>query len=250
MKLRTLAIVTVALLLAGPLFGEEGAPLKEKRDRVSYAYGVEVGRVLKNQSVDLNLEVLKEAVRAVLSGEKLLLSDHEMAEIRAGAEKEASDLKEKRHTAMAEKNRKEEEKFLGDNRKKEGVVELPSGLQYKVIKAGAGKKPKEDDMIMVNYRVALLDGTEIESSREKGAPQTFALENVVPGWREGALLMGTGSIWRLFVPSRLAYGEDGVGAVLGPNTMLIFDLELLKILDKPVENADDKSADKTQERGG
>ena len=122
---------------------------------------------------------------------------------------------------------------------------LPSGLQYKVIKAGSGRTPKKEDMLEVHYRVGLIDGTEIENSKKKGGPQTFSLENVVPGWREGAMLMKTGSIWQLFVPSRLAYGEDGVGEAIGPNTMLIFDLELVKILDKPVEESGDKPGDRT-----
>lgn len=231
----------MVFIIAGPLFGEERMPLKEKRDRVSYTVGVDIGTTLKKQSVDVNVEVLKEAIRDVLTGKKLLLTDAEMAEIRVQTEKEGTERKEKQMKAIAEKNRKEEEKFLAENKSKEGVICLPSGLQYKVIRAGSGGKPKEDDVVLVHYRVALLDGTEVENSHKKAKPESFELENVIPGWREGAQLMQVGSHWRLFIPSKLAYGEDGVGELLGPNTMLIFDLELLKILDKTEEKAADKA---------
>jgi FKBP-type peptidyl-prolyl cis-trans isomerase FklB len=239
MKVRIL-ICAVMICLACPLFAEERAPLKEKRDRMSYTIGVDIATTLKKESVDVNIDVVREAMRDVLSGGKLLLTDKEMAEIKAGAEKDISEKKKSDMAALSEKNRKEEEKFLAENKNKEGVVTLPSGLQYKIVKAGAGVKPKEDDVISVHYRVMRLDGSEIESSHKKGEPETFSLDNVVPGWREGAMLMPSGSKWTLFVPSKLAYGEDGVGEIVGPCAMLIFDLELVKVFDKPAQSLDDK----------
>ncbi len=244
MKVRIAVVCIISICLAGPLFGEERAPLKEKRDKVSYAVGVDIGRLLKKQSVDVNLDVLKEGIRDALTGGKLLLTEDEISETKTAIEKEITEQKQVKGVAVAEKNKREEDKFLAENKNKEGVITLPSGLQYKVIKAGTGKKPKEDDMVSVHYVVSRIDGSEIENSYKKGGPETFVLENVVPGWREGSLLMQSGAKWRLFIPSRLAYGEDGVGELVGPNTLLIFDLELVKVLDPP---ASEKTGDKTQE---
>ncbi|MDR2017450.1 MAG: FKBP-type peptidyl-prolyl cis-trans isomerase [Syntrophobacterales bacterium] len=244
MKVRILVCI-ITLSLAVPVWAEEREPLKDKRDRVSYTIGVDIGRLLKKELVDVNLDVFKEAVKDVLSGAKLALTEDEIAEIRSVVGKDIGSEKEKNRQALAEQNKAEEEKFLAANKNKEGIVTLPSGLQYKVINTGAGQTPKEDDLVSVHYRVSLLDGTEIESSYAKNAPATFDLENVIQGWREGAQLMQTGSKWRFFIPSNLAYGEDGVGEFLGPNIMLIFDLELLKILDKSKENP----AEESQEKG-
>jgi FKBP-type peptidyl-prolyl cis-trans isomerase len=234
-KGRIVVCCIAVLCLAGLSWGEERASLKDKRDRTSYAIGVEMGRLLKQQSLDVNLDIVQGAMKDVFSGGKLLLSDDEMTAVKAGMEADRTEGKDKQRVALAEKNRKEEEKFLAENKTKEGVVTLPSGLQYKVIKAGTGKTPKEDDLVSVRYRVSLIDGTEIENSHHKSNVETFDLENVVVGWRQGARLMQEGAQWRLFVPSHLAYGEDGVGELLGPNTTLIFDLELVAVLDKPRE---------------
>jgi FKBP-type peptidyl-prolyl cis-trans isomerase FklB len=234
MKVRVL-VFAVIVCFAGPLWAQQGAPLKDSRDRMSYTVGVDIANTLKKQSIDVNLDVVGRGMADVLSGGKLLLSDEEMAEAKRTIEKEVSDRKNAVVAALSEKNKKEEEKFLVENKAKKGVVCLPSGLQYMVLKEGTGKKPKEDDAIAVHYRVMRLDESEIESSYKKPEPETFSLENVVPGWREGAMLMPAGSKWRLYVPSKLAYGEDGVGEIIGPNTMLIFELELVRIIEKPAQ---------------
>ena len=129
----------------------------------------------------------------------------------------------------AEKNKKEGEAFLAENKKKEGVVTLPSGLQYKVIKEGDGQMPKDTDMVTVNYRGTLVDGTEFDSSYKRGNPATFPVNGVIPGWQEALKLMKVGSKWQLFVPAGLAYGEKGAGSTIGPNATLIFEVELLSI---------------------
>jgi FKBP-type peptidyl-prolyl cis-trans isomerase FklB len=231
MKVRILACI-ITLCVAGPLFGEEAGPSKEIKDKWSYTLGVELGNTLKKQSTDINVNMLQEGIKDVFSGAKIRFTDKEMAEIKATMESEMSTAREKRTKALADKNRKEEERFLSENKGKEGVVALPSGLQYKVLKNGAGPVPKEDDQVSVHYRVARTDGTEIESSYKKGEPGTFALDNVIPGWKEGVCMMKEGSKWQFYIPSKLAYGEDGVGEVVGPNSMLVFDLELVKIMDK------------------
>jgi FKBP-type peptidyl-prolyl cis-trans isomerase len=240
-------ISIIVLFFAGPLFGQERALLKEKKDRMSYAIGVDVGNSLIKQHVDVNLDVLKEAIGDVLSNRKLLLTDKERAEIKADVERDMAEEKARRQKTAAEKNRKEEEKFLAENKLKNGVVTLPSGLQYTIVTDGAGKVPKEDDMVSAHYRVSLIDGTEVEDSQKKGEPGEFVLENVIPGWREGVGMMKTGSKWRLFIPSKLAYGEDGVGELVGPNTMLIFDIDLLKIIDRPDQKTTEETEAKTED---
>ena len=243
----TIIAVIIAVALVGTGFAAEKAPpLKDKRDKVSYTVGADVGMLLKKQSVDVNLEVLMQAIKDALAGAPLRLSEKEMADIRSEVGKEVTAGREKEKIAIAEKNRKEEERFFAENKTKEGVVTLASGLQYKVLKAGSGKTPKENDLVTVHYRVTLLSGKEIESSYGKPEPDTFDLENVVPGWREGARLMQPGAKWRLFVPSKLAYGEDGVGELLEPNSTLIFDIELFKITEKPPETEEADAGEKPE----
>ena len=135
---------------------------------------------------------------------------------------------------ISEKNKKEGETFLAENKKKEGVKTLPSGLQYKVITEGTGKMPKETDTVTTHYRGTLIDGTEFDSSHKRGQPATFAVKGVIKGWTEALQLMKEGSKWQLFIPSELAYGERGAGQTIGPYATLIFDIELISIQ----ENAD------------
>jgi FKBP-type peptidyl-prolyl cis-trans isomerase FklB len=131
--------------------------------------------------------------------------------------------------AQGEKNKKEGEAFLAENKKKEGVKTLPSGLQYKVIKEGTGKSPKATDKVSTHYRGTLIDGTEFDSSYKRGQPATFPVNGVIPGWTEALQLMKVGSKWQLFIPSKLAYGERGAPPVIGPYSVLIFTVELLAI---------------------
>ena len=134
--------------------------------------------------------------------------------------------------SLEEKNKKDEETFLADNEKKEGVKTLPSGLQYKVIQAGTGKKPNLTDTVMVHYRGTLVDGIEFDSSYRRGQPATFPVSGVIPGWTEALQLMEVGSKWQLFVPSKLAYGERGAGRSIEPNATLIFEIELISIQER------------------
>jgi FKBP-type peptidyl-prolyl cis-trans isomerase FklB len=137
---------------------------------------------------------------------------------------------------MGEKNKKEGEAFLAANKKKEGVITLPSGFQYKAIKEGTGKTPKATDTVTVNYRGTLIDGTEFDSSYKRGQPATFRVNGVIAGWTEALQLMKEGSKWELFIPANLAYGERGAGAAIGPNAVLIFEVELISV--KPAESGE------------
>jgi FKBP-type peptidyl-prolyl cis-trans isomerase FklB len=133
---------------------------------------------------------------------------------------------------LGEKNKKEGEAFLSENRKKEGIKALPSGLQYKVVKAGTGKKPKSTDTVTTHYRGTLIDGTEFDSSYRRGQPASFPVSGVIPGWTEALQLMEEGAKWQLFIPPNLAYGERGAGSQIGPNATLIFEIELISIQEK------------------
>jgi FKBP-type peptidyl-prolyl cis-trans isomerase len=209
---------------------------KTEKEKLSYSLGVEMVVNLKRQKTEIDVDTLVRGIKDALSGEKLLMSDHD---IRASIDLFQVELKQKqiqaRKTATgntqqaAEDNRKAGEAFLAENRTKEGVVTLPSGLQYKVLTKGDGKKPSEPDAVEVNYRGTLIDGTEFDSSFRGGKPATLKLATVIGGWKEALQLMPAGSKWQIYIPPQLAYGERGSGSQIGPNATLIFEVELLAV---------------------
>ncbi len=224
MKLRMIVILGV-LFLASLVNAQEKPVLKNQKEKVSYIIGMDIGNNLKKQSVDADPNSLLRGIQDALSGAKPLLSKEEIQETMVAFQKE-----------MAEKQKQRGEAFLSENKKKEGIKTLPSGLQYKIIKAGTGKKPKSNDTVTVNYRGTLIDGTEFDSSFRRGQPATFPVSGVIPGWTEAMQLMAEGAKWELFVPSNLAYGERGAGGLIGPNATLIFEVELISVQ----ENKQDK----------
>jgi FKBP-type peptidyl-prolyl cis-trans isomerase FklB len=163
------------------------------------------------------------------SGGKPLLTEQEVQETVATFQKEMMAKQEELAKKLGEKNKEEGEAFLAENKKKEGVKVLPSGLQYKVVKAGTGGKPKLTDTVTTHYRGTLIDGTEFDSSYRRGQPVSFPVAGVIPGWTEALQLMEEGSKWQLFIPPNLAYGERGAGRDIGPNATLIFEIELISI---------------------
>ena len=196
--------------------------LKTQQDKVSYMIGFQTGQNLKKQGIEVDLKLLKRGLIDGLSGDKPLLSDAELKEVIMTLQKDVL-------TRLSEKNKKDGEAFLANNKTKPGVVTLPSGLQYKVLTAGTGPTPKADDTVTVNYQGTLIDGTEFDSSYKRGTPAKFGVSQVIPGWTEALKLMKVGAQWQLFIPANLAYGEQGAGRVIGPNTVLIFKVELLSI---------------------
>ena len=211
------------------------APLSTSKDKLSYAIGTDVGRKLKSQSIEVDPDIVERGLRDALTDSKAAMTDEEMRSTLMDLTKQ---LREKQMAAAkeaGEKNKKEGDDFLATNKGKDGVVALPSGLQYKVLKAGDGQKPKASDTVVCNYRGTLIDGTEFDSSYKRGQAATFPVGGVIKGWTEALQLMPVGSKWQLFVPSNLAYGERGAGAGIGPNSTLIFEVELLSI-----QGADEK----------
>lgn len=223
--------LTAGLLLAfsGALFAQN-VP-KEPKDKVSYSIGANIGSDLKRSELEINPTYLAQGIQDAFAG-KTVMTEEEM---KATLQTFQEDLKTKMQAklkAAAEKNKADADKFLEENKKKEGVKTTASGLQYKVITEGKGPKPKASDTVSVNYRGTLLNGKEFDKST---SPVTFPLEGVIPGWTEALQLMPVGSKWQLFIPPSLAYGENAPPSI-GPNQLLIFEVELLEI--KAPEKAD------------
>lgn len=228
MKLRWIAALGIVLLASQVNAGEK-LVLKDQKDKVSYSMGINIGSNLKRQSVDINPDALIQGVKDALSGGKTLMTEQEVNETIMTFQKEMIAKQQARLKELGEKNKKEGEAFLAENKKKEGVITLPSGLQYKVIKEGDGKIPKLTDTVTIHYRGTLIDGTEFDSSYKRGQPATFPIKGIIAGFSEALQLMKVGSKWQLFIPSNLAYGERGAGDDIGPNTTLIFEIELISI---------------------
>jgi FKBP-type peptidyl-prolyl cis-trans isomerase FklB len=220
--------LTVMFMTTGAYSADEVA-LKTQKDKVSYSMGLNLGNSLMRQPFEVDVDLFMTGFTDAVKKRKPLMTDQEMRETEIAFQKEMGEKQAQMLKAAAEKNKKEGEAFLAENKKKEGVKVLPSGLQYKVIKEGTGAIPKATDSATVNYNGTLINGTEFDSSYKRGQPATFQVNGVIKGWTEALQLMKAGSKWQLFVPSDLAYGEKGAGPQIGPNAVLIFEVELLSI---------------------
>ena len=218
--------------------------LKTQKEKFSYALGMNTGKRmaegLKKQSVPYDPVLLTRGLKDALAGGKTLLTDEEAQAVMTDMQKEMHEKQQAQMQAAGAVNKKEGETFLAANKGKEGVVALPSGLQYKILKEGTGPKPTASDSVVCNYRGTLINGTEFDSSYKRGQPATFPVGGVIKGWTEALQLMPVGSKWQLFIPSDMAYGERGAGADIGPDSTLIFEVELLSIEDKSKEKTPDK----------
>jgi FKBP-type peptidyl-prolyl cis-trans isomerase FklB len=218
--------------------------LSTKKDKVSYAIGADLGGKLKSSSIDVDPNILTRALKDTLTGAKPAMSDDE---IRATLSDLTKDLQQKQTAATkekSEKNRKEGEEFLASNKSKEGIVALPSGLQYKILKAGDGPKPTAADTVVCNYKGTLIDGKEFDSSYKRGQPATFPVGGVIKGWTEALQLMAVGSKWQLFIPPDLAYGDRQAGPDITPGSTLVFEVELMSIQPKTAAAPDSAAPDK------
>src|SRR5208283_1506005 len=199
---------------------------KSQKDEVSYALGMSMGTDLRKESVEVDADILLQGLKDSLAGAKTKITEDEA---RAALQRFQSDLR----VRNAEKNRSEGEAYRAANKAKEGVVTLPSGLQYKILTAGTGPKPILTDRVTCHYRGTLIDGTEFDSSYKRSEPSTFPVNRVIKGWIEALQLMPVGSKWQLVIPPDLAYGPNGNGPLIGPNATLVFEVELLSIEGKP-----------------
>ena len=216
-------IATVAALaLAMPVVAQEKTQFKDQKDKASYAIGLNIGMNLGKQKIAINPDAFAAGVKDGMSG-KPKMTEAEVKETMTTFEKDM----EAQQAAAGDKNAKDGEKFLAENKKKDGVKTTASGLQYKVVKDGTGSRAKETDTVTVNYRGTLIDGTEFDSSYKRGEPATFPLNAVIKGWTEGLQLMNTGAKYQFFIPASLGYGARGAGGDIGPNSTLIFEVELI-----------------------
>jgi len=221
--------ILALFFMAAPVLAAESTPLKSQKDKTSYALGINLGKSIKQQlPAEIAPELFIKGFKDALLGANPLLSEEEMRTVVTAFQKEMTTKQKETMKIQGEKNKKEGEAFLAENKKKEGVKTLASGLQYKVIKEGTGKSPKSTDMVSTHYQGTFINGTEFDSSYKRGEPATFSVNGVIPGWTEALQLMKVGSKWQLFVPSKLAYGERGQGPI-GPNAVLVFNVELLSI---------------------
>jgi FKBP-type peptidyl-prolyl cis-trans isomerase FklB len=248
MKIRL--AVMVAGMLCGSAMARQGSPagttkapasqaksgagpaLVTTKDKQSYAIGMNFGRGLKQQPIDIDPAIVTRGVRDALSGAELAMTDEEMKQTLTALQGELQKRQEAMREQMIETNKKEGEAFFAANKTKEGIVTLPSGLQYKILTAGNGPKPTASDSVVCNYRGTLINGKEFDSSYKRGQPATFPVGRVIKGWTEALQLMPVGSKWQLFVPGDLAYGDRGAGPDIGPGATLIFEVELISIQEK------------------
>lgn len=229
MKIR-ITVVMIGILAFGSWGqAQESKELKDQKEKLSYVIGVDIGKALQKQGVPIDPEIVSKGIKDGVSGGKLLMSDQEIQETMMAFQKEMRAKQEEANKQLGEMNKKEGETFLAQNKTKEGVTTLPSGLQYKVVKAGTGKKPKATDTVVTHYKGTLLNGTEFDSSFKRNQPATFKVNGVVRGWTEALQLMEEGAKWILYVPAALAYGDRGAGQQIGPNATLIFEVELISI---------------------
>jgi FKBP-type peptidyl-prolyl cis-trans isomerase len=204
--------------------------LKTFDQKISYVLGREIGNSLSASPSQIDIDLFMRGLKDVMDKRPSPISEEEEDQVKAQFSAQMKEEQSKRWAEQAEKNRKEEEDFLAKNKAQKGVLSTESGLQYQVLRAGKGPKPKEADKVKVNYRGTLLDGTEFDSSYARNQPAVFSVGGVIPGWTEGLQLMDVGGKYRLWIPSRLAYGNRGAGRQIGPNAMLIFEVEPLEIV--------------------
>jgi FKBP-type peptidyl-prolyl cis-trans isomerase FklB len=228
--------------------------LTTRKQKFSYALGMDIGNKvgpsLKQNSVEVDPNLVSQGLKDAMTGAKTRLTPEEAEAVLKEVQTEVGKQRQEKAQEAAAKNKTEGDAFLAANKGKEGVVTLPSGLQYKILTAGTGPKPTPSDSVVCNYRGTLINGTEFDSSYKRGQPATFGVGQVIKGWTEALQLMPVGSKWQLYIPANLAYGERGAGAEIGPDSTLIFEVELLSIQDKTKDSQskDDKAGEKKDDK--
>jgi len=220
-------VLTLVPVRAG---AESPATLATPKDKVSYALGVQAAKSMKQQGIDVDPDLMMRGLKDALSGKKLLLPESDLGKALRMYQAELRQKRTAEQRLAAAENQKKGDAFLAANAKKDGVVTLPGGLQYKILKAGQGNVPTVADRVQVQYRGTHIDGTEFDSSYDKATPTTIPVKGAtIAGWTEALTRMPVGSKWQLVIPPNLAYGTRGAGSIVGPNETLIFELELLAI---------------------
>lgn len=228
-EVRSYAGFILLCLVLLPAFGCAKKNMKTQNEKVGYSIGWDIGNNLLEQGIDADLDFMKEGIKDALAGVPARLTLEERREVMMALTEELQKKQASAGGELAEKNKLEGDAFLKQNSKKEGVKTTASGLQYKVIKKGAGASPAATDSVTVHYSGTLIDGTEFDSSYKRGQPATFPLNGVIRGWTEALQLMKEGAKYELYIPSELGYGQRGSGGAIGPNAVLIFTVELISV---------------------
>lgn len=216
-------------MLAADAVDAKAAP-KTDREKASYSIGISLGSSWKKNSLDLDVDMVAKGIKDGMSGGAAAMTEDEVKEALNSFQNQMMAKQQEKAKVLGEKNKKDGETYLAENKKKDGVKTTASGLQYKVIKEGTGAVPKAENTVKTNYKGTLIDGTEFDSSYKRGEPAEFPVNGVIKGWTEALQMMKVGSKYQLFIPSELAYGEQGAGNVIGPNAVLVFEIELLEIV--------------------
>lgn len=219
--------------------GQQASDQMSQQQKVSYMLGMQIGRSLSQLDTEIDLDVFSDAVRDVLEGRETKLSESEAKTVRQAFMQQRREQQQAKRREQAQKNKTAGDAFLAENKQREGITVTDSGLQYRVIEEGSGKSPGPANKVKVHYKGMLIDCyqepkdecTQFDSSYERGEPASFQLDGVIPGWTEGLQLMKEGAKYELFIPSDLAYGERGAPGPIGPNETLIFEVELLEVLE-------------------
>ncbi|MDX9873985.1 MAG: FKBP-type peptidyl-prolyl cis-trans isomerase [Spongiibacteraceae bacterium] len=234
---RVLLVAAVAAVVAGCNEQQQEVELQTEEQKVSYGMGLNLGARIQEEFA-LDVDAFALGMRHAVEGGERRMSDEEIAAaVQSFQEKQMAKL-EAEFQQQSDANKAQSEEYLAANAAKEGVVTTDSGLQYRVIEQGEGAVPTIDDMVQVHYRGTLVDGTEFDSSYQRGEPVSFPVAGVIPGWTEALQIMPVGSKWELVIPSDLAYGPGGTGGVIGPNAALVFEVELLDIIRADGDNVD------------
>jgi FKBP-type peptidyl-prolyl cis-trans isomerase FklB len=220
---------------ATPAKTQSAPPLTTLKDKFSYALGMKMGANLHKQAVEVDPNVMLRGLKDGLAGGKTQLTDDQATAALQEVSNQLRKQAQEKMQATGEENKRQGAAFLAANKTKDGVITLPSGLQYKVLKQGTGPKPGLSDTVVCNYRGTLINGTEFDSSYKRGQPATFPINGIIKGWMEALPLMPVGSKWQLFIPAELGYAEHSPSPDIGPDSTLIFEVELLSIQDKTAQ---------------
>lgn len=230
MKIKLVAAAAMGLVMSSTMAANDVTTLKTDTDKLSYSIGEDLGKNFKRQGIDINAAAMAQGINdGMTNNPKSLMTDDQVKEVLSKFQKDMMAKRAAEITKKADENKANGEKFLSENKIKPGVVTLPSGLQYKIIKNGSGEKPSREDMVTVEYTGHLINGEVFDSTSKTGKPATFKLSQVIPGWIEALQLMPAGSTWEVYVPASLAYGDRSVGGPIGPNETLIFNIHLISV---------------------
>jgi FKBP-type peptidyl-prolyl cis-trans isomerase FklB len=229
MKMKLVAAAALGLAMSTTIAATDAPALNSDIDKLSYSIGTDLGKNFKKKGIEINPEIMAKGLQDGMSGGKLMLTEQQMKDVLNKFQKDLMAKRTADFNKKAEENKAKGDSFLKDNKAKDGIVSLPSGLQYKIVKAGTGEKPLKEDTVTVEYTGRLINGEVFDSTEKSGKPATFKLSQVIPGWTEALQLMPAGSTWEVFVPADLAYGSRSVGGPIGPNETLIFNIHLISV---------------------